>query len=339
MTYESHRMCNSSESINEGIFSWIFNSFKKIKQRINNTKGGKEIESIYQKYLGMIDKEFERSAKVSLNISAADNMNEKTIKKENFTYNEANETPDDSPGFDPSEKKESDTGVDVKTAITQLKSKKTVLDQIIRKLSTMALKEMDLVLKKYGGSDVNPKLAIIIDSKKDQFELDYMNAQIAFLEKSGDKIQSKLIEKERNAVMKKIEADFKDFDSKKAVVYAVGDEVIYLLKDKTKEEYDPKKSPDDQKDIIGVHKIGKIEGGNFYLIGEDGEQNIVKTSDEIISKKESTGYKVGDKVKYKMQNGTESQATITKVEGDNWSFQGKEKELSKKTSDIVSKVV
>ena len=38
--------------------------FKKVKERINKTKGGNEVEAIYQKYLDLISKEFAKTAKV-----------------------------------------------------------------------------------------------------------------------------------------------------------------------------------------------------------------------------------------------------------------------------------
>ena len=207
----------------------------------------------------------------------------------------------------------------------------------------MAIKEMDAILKKYGGASANPQLDIIITSKKDQFELDYLNAQINYLEKSGDKVESAAIAKKRDAIAKKIEADYKDFDTKKPVTYKEGDEVIYLLQGKTKEEWnklteDEKKKPTEGNaaKIVGIHKISKIEGDKFTLLDKEEKPTIIKTGAEIVGKPEGSEeskatpeYKVGDKVKYKMEDGTEAEATITKVEGDNWFFQGKDKELSK----------
>ena len=63
-TFESHRNSKSVETdkpVNEEFFGalgkMIGNLFKKAKERINKTKGGKEIEVIYQKYVDMIGKE------------------------------------------------------------------------------------------------------------------------------------------------------------------------------------------------------------------------------------------------------------------------------------------
>jgi hypothetical protein len=304
-TFESHRTYKKSEPVNEELFGAIGklfgNMFKKAKERINKTKGGQEVEAIYQKYLDLISKEFAKTAKVELNLAAAARESEGVAavpKKESLDtedldmINEAEE--DDAPAA---------TEVDAKTAVNQLKSKKTVLDQIIKKLKEMALKEMDTVLKKYGGAAANPQLEIIITAKKDQFDLDFMNAQISWLEKAGDKTESIAISKQRDVIAKKIEADYKDFDSKKAIQYKEGDNVIYLLKDKKKEDYKADKKPEEQTDVVGVHKISKIEGDKFTLLDKDGKPTIVKTGAEILGKPEgaegAAEYKVGDVVIYK----------------------------------------
>jgi hypothetical protein len=314
-TFESHRNSKSVETdkpVNEeflgALGKMIGNLFKKAKERINKTKGGKEIETIYQKYIDMIGKELSKTAKVELNLAAAARANENpeavpaatpAAKESLYTYqlNKVNEA-DDSDAPAP-------TDVDAKTAVTQLKAKKGVLDQIVKKLKDMAIKEMDVVLKKYGGAAANPQLDIIITSKKDQFDLDYMNAQINYLEKAGDKTESANIAKQRDVIAKKIEADFKEFDTKKSVTYKEGDDVIYLLQGKKKEEYKADKKPEEQTAIVGVHKISKIEGDKFTLLDKDGKPTIVKTGAEILGKPEGLPeqakleYKVGDVVIYK----------------------------------------
>ena len=366
-TFESHRnskIVKTDKPINEeflgALGKMIGNLFKKAKERINKTKGGIEVEAIYQKYLDMISKELSKAAKVDLNLTAAAKNNENpeaapTPEKPEAGAKPEAGTPPATPAVEPAKESFSTKGlnkineadevdeVDVKTAVDQLKTKKGVLDQIVKKLKDMAIKEMDAILKKYGGASANPQLDIIITSKKDQFELDYLNAQINYLEKSGDKVESAAIAKKRDAIAKKIEADFKDFDTKKPVTYKEGDEVIYLLQGKTKEEWnklteDEKKKPTEGNaaKIVGIHKISKIEGDKFTLLDKEEKPTIIKTGAEIVGKPEGSEeskvtpeYKVGDKVKYKMEDGTEAEATITKVEGDNWFFQGKDKELSK----------
>jgi hypothetical protein len=231
-TFESHRTSKNTETVNEeflgAIGKFFGNMFKKAKERINKTKGGNEVEAIYQKYLDLISKEFAKTAKVELNLAAAARENEGTgavpTKKKESLDTEGLDMiteADDAPADETTEGESPATPeVDAKTAVAQLKSKKSVLDQIIKKLKDMALREMDAVLKKYGGGAANPQLEIIITAKKDQFDLDFMNAQISWLEKAGDKTESIAISKQRDAIAKKIEADYKNFDSKKAVTYS-----------------------------------------------------------------------------------------------------------------------
>lgn len=358
-TFESHRSSKNTETVNEeflgAIGKFFGNMFKKAKERINKTKGGQEVEAIYQKYLDLISKEFAKTAKVELNLAAAARENEGTgavPKKESLDtevsdmINEADDAPaaeGDAPAADG--EAPATPEVDAKTAVAQLKSKKTVLDQIIKKLKEMALKEMDAVLKKYGGAAANPQLEIIITAKKDQFDLDFMNAQISWLEKAGDKTESIAISKQRDAIAKKIEADYKDFDSKKAVTYKEGDNVIYKLQDFKQEEWDKlsaeqKAKPDEEpaSKYVGIHKVTKIDGDKFTIDLGDGK-TVEKTGAEIIGKPApGAGYKVGDRVKYKMNDGGEAETVITKIEGDKWFFKGKDKELSKPFDSIVNKV-
>lgn len=76
--------------------------------------------------------------------------------------------------------------------------------------------------------------------------------------------------------------------------YAVGDNVIYLLKDKKKEDWD-KLTPEQKKlpneapanTLVGVKKINKIEGDNVTFVDKDNKP-FTKTKDEIISKAEDT---------------------------------------------------
>lgn len=320
-TFESHRsskITKTDKPINEEFFKalgkMIGNLFKKAKERINKTKGGIEVETIYQKYLDMISKELSKTAKVDLNLTAATKNNENpkadTSEKPKAGAKPEAGAPTATPAVEPAKESFSIKGlnkineadeVDVKTAVNQLKTKKGVLDQIVKKLKDMAIKQMDAVLKKYGGASSNPQLDIIITSKKDQFELDYLNAQINYLEKSGDKVESAAIAKKRDAIAKKIEADFKDFDTKKPVTYKEGDEVIYLLQGKKKEEYKADKKPEEQSDIVGVNKISKIEGDKFTLLDKEEKPTIVKTGAEIVGKLGGTEgttpeYKVGDTV-------------------------------------------
>ena len=329
--YESFKIQNS-EPVNEEflgkLIGGIKNLFKKAQERSNKAKGGKEVEVIYQKYLNMITSELAKTAQIDLNVAAASKGDLPAAV--GATTNDAN----------------------AKLAVDTLKKKQAVMDQIVKKLQANALKEMDAVLTKFGGAAANPQLKIIIDTKKDQFEMDFLNAKISYLDNAGDKTMVATISKERDALSKKIEDDFKDFDTAKAVTYAVGDEVIYLLKDKKPEEYDKTKKPEDQKAIVGVHKIAELDGDNFTLEDEKGEPTIKKTGKEIMGKVEGAEgtegeYKAEDVVMYLLKDKkkeefdaltdeekktpTEGKAAeivgvkkIEKVEGDKVTFLDKE---------------
>jgi hypothetical protein len=341
--YESFK---NTEPVNEEflgkLIGGIKNLIKKGQERINKTKGGKEIEVIYQKYLTMITSELAKTAQIDLNIAAASKGDMPAAP--GATTNDAN----------------------AKLAADTLKKKKAIMDQIVKKIKANALKEMDGVLTKFGGAAANPQLNLLIDAKKDQFEMDYLNAQIAYLDKAGDKTMVATISKERDALSKKIEDDFKEFDTAKAVTYAVGDQVIYLLKDKTPEQYDKTKKPEDQKDIVGVHKIAELDGDNFTLEDENGKPTIKKTGKEIMGKVEgaegAVEYKVGDVVIYlkkdkkkeefdaltdeEKKNPTEGKAAeivgvkkIEKLEGDKVTFLDKDGKptIIKTLAEIIGK--
>lgn len=348
--YETFKS-QKSEPVNEEflglnkLIGGIKNLFKKGQERLNKTKGGKEIDVIYQKYTTMLTTELAKTAQIDLNIAAA------------------------STGDLPAAAGAKTNDANAKLAVDTLKKKKTIMDQIVLKLKTTALKEMDAILVKFGGAAKNPQLKIIIDSKKDQFEMDYLNAQIAYLDKAGDKTMIAEVTKLRDGLSQKIEADFKDFDTAKAVTYEVGNEVIYLLKDKKAEEYDKTKKPEDQKDIVGVNKIAEIDGDNFTLEDEKGEPTIKKTGSELMGKvageeKEAIEYKAGDLVIYKRDKFDKAEwekitdedkkkpeegpmkdlkdkkmigvKTIEEISGENVSFEGTE--VEKKTTDLLGTI-
>ena len=345
--YETFKNENS-EPVNEEflgkLIGGIKNLFKKAQERSNKAKGGKEVEVIYQKYLTMITSELAKTAQIDLNVAAASKGDLPAAA--GATTNDAN----------------------AKLAVDTLKKKKAVMDQIVQKIKAMALKEMDAILTKFGGAAANPQLKIIIDTKKDQFEMDYLNAQIAYLDKAGDKTMVATISKDRDALSKKIEGEFADFDTAKAVTYAVGDEVIYLLKDKKPEEYDKTKKPEDQKAVVGVHKIAELDGDNFTLEDEKGEPTIKKTGKEIMGKVEGSKpaeeYKISDNVIYKRGKFNEESwkkitdddkkkpnegpmkdlqdkeeigiKKISKIEGDKVSFE--DADFTKTMADILGKI-
>ena len=271
--YESFKN-KKSERVNEeflgSLIGGIKNLFKKSQERTNKAKGGKEVEAIYQKYLNMITTELAKTAQIDLNVAAASKGDLPAAA--GATTNDAN----------------------AKLAVDTLKKKKAVMDQIVQRIKANALKEMDAVLTKFGGASANPQLKIIIDTKKDQFEMDYLNAQIGYLDKAGDKTMVAAISKDRDALSKKIEGEFKDFDTAKAVIYEVGNTVVYK-RDKFKDNEDEwekitdedKKNPNEgamkalqDKEIIAIKKISKIEGDKVSF--EDA--NFTKTKGDILMK-------------------------------------------------------
>lgn len=229
----------------------IKNLWKKGAEKIKKIKGGKEVEVIYQKYLTMITSELAKTAQIDLNVAAASKGDLPAAT--GATTNDAN----------------------AKLAVDTLKKKKTITDQIVQKIKATALKEMDNVLKSdamlIGGAE-NPQLKIIIDTKKDQFEMDYLNAQIAYLNKAGDKTMIAAISKERDALSKKIEKSTDDLGSLKSsgmnydaidkIYSSENKNVIFLLPGKDMKLYDPKKKLSDQSEIVGVGEIKAINDQN-----------------------------------------------------------------------------
>jgi hypothetical protein len=70
------------------------------------------------------------------------------------------------------------------------------------------------------------------------------------------------------------------------------------------------------------------------------EQKAIESAKGSDSKdsKASTDYKVGDKVKYKKDNGEEAEGEIAKIDGDKFTFKDKDgKEFTKEKKDIIGK--
>jgi len=385
--YESFKNQNS-EPVNEEflgkLLGGIKNLFKKGQERLNKTKGGKEIEVVYQKYLKLIHDQLSKSANIDLNVAAASKGEEAVATGPAAAAKitpAAPGAPAAAPGapakeatverisYKKSEKvfeaeEDANAVANAKLAVDTLKKKRTIMDQIVKKLKDQALKEMEAILTKFGGASANPQLNIIMKTKQDQFEMDYLNAQIAYLDAAGDKTMIAEITKKRDLVAKKIEGEMKEFDTAVAVKYEVGDEVIYLLKDKKPEEYDKKKKPEDQKAIVGVHKIAELEGDNFTLEDEKGEPTIKKTGKEIMGKvagDPNDEYKVGDFVIHLKQDKKKEEwdalsdeekkdpsgekakeivgiHKIEKIEGDNFTFKdSKGVDFTKTKADILAK--
>jgi len=118
----------------------------------------------------------------------------------------------------------------------------------------------------------------------------------------------------------------------------------------------------DQLQVTYTHLKDVIKTGLFVSSINNADDSVIKDAEGQISELESelkeessnydilsafyiteaeeaeVEYKVGDFVKYKLQDGSENTKEIVKIEGDNFFFKDKEgNEFSKKKSDIVGK--
>lgn len=328
----------NSDRINEelfGAFGKMFkNLWKNITKVINKIKGGKEVEAIYKKYIEMLKNELVKQTKVELNLVAAEEMGDQkaVVVQDGFKY------------IFEAESQEEDK--DTKLGIQTLKNKQALITQIIKKIKEMAIKEMNNVLKKYGGSQKNPQLESIIESKKDQFELDVLTAQISYLEKAGDKTMIKGMISKRDEITKKIDGIYKNISNLKPVELKEGDDVIYLLKGKKVEDWkelsdEEKSNPtgDKAKNIVGVKKIIKIQGDKFTFNTEKGVE-FTKDRTEIIKKSESNekedGITIGDLVTWTNKEGKEIKKKVEEIKGDVLTFTNQSGEkYTKKLTDVT----
>lgn len=295
-TYESFKSSKKEVSLNEEFLGGIFgNLFKKLKDTINKTKGGKEVEEIYQKYRTAIEEDIKKQANINLQLDtikqAEEDKKNKNVKPEDDAKieKEADSTEED--------KKESlfnyssDKIFEAEEKVSKdlLTKKQGLIDKIIKKNTDLALQEMEDILKKYGGSSANPALASIIRSKKSQFEIDVLTAQIKELEKAGDDAGE--FTKRRDEKAKSSEQELEAGLNVKPVEYNDGDEVVYLKQDKTIDQWnslsdEDKKNPSEGKasEVVSVGKIQKKDGDNFTIEYGDEGKTTDKTSSEIISK-------------------------------------------------------
>jgi hypothetical protein len=309
--FESFKNYKNSKPVNEEfLFGLLGKLFGKIKERINRTKGGKEIEVIYQKWLKVINTNVAKLGITELNI--------------------INQQPD-KPVAKPATKDEAKA-----KALNDLFNKqKAKIEQVIEEAKKGATQEMEGVLGKMGGAAKNPQLDKIIKSKLLQFKIDVLNAEIAALTEVGDTASAANIQKLADTESKKVEETMKDFDTAVAVEFKVGDTVIYKrneFKNGGQAEWD-KLTPDDKKkpnegvvkklmddEKIGMMKISKIEGDKISFEGAD---NFTKTQDDLLLKVGGEG-QAEDK---------DNQEELTKKLGE---IKTKKPEDIKKVSDYVN---
>jgi hypothetical protein len=202
-----------------------------------------------------------------------------------------------------------------KRKLDAFKKVKTQLDAVVKKTKETAIAEMNRVLQKYGGAAQNPKLGIIINAKKDQFELDYVNAQLNYLENIGDKTMVTALNKQAQDLSKKVEGDMANIDKAVPMEIKEGDKVIYLTADsanylKDKQEWEKlsdeeKKNPEEgrAKDLVAIGEIIKIEGDKYTIKDKDGKEIVLLFAQIVGKPGEGEGgegeYKAGENVIYK----------------------------------------
>jgi hypothetical protein len=276
-TYESYKS-SKGEPVNEEFLGKLFgNLFKKMKDTFKKTKGGPEVEVIYDKYIKLIEDEVLKQAKIKLEIEAASKNTDPKI-----------------PTDVPKEGQESTQGEteskEEKISLDILKQKQGLIEQIVKKNTDLALKEMDAVLKKYGGSSESPQLSALIDSRKSQFEIDVLNSKVRALEAIGDERSAKDFAKQAEEKTKEMQTALEQGINKKAVEFKEGEQVVYKRDKFNEEEWkkltdDDKKKPEEgkmkelqDKEMIGIKKISKVDGDNISF--ED--SNFTKTKGDIL---------------------------------------------------------
>lgn len=304
--FQSYKLSKIEKPVNEEfLFGLIGKLFGKIKERINKTKGGKEIETVYQKWLKIINDGVAKLGITELNIlnASTDKSGEKPAAKDDARS---------------------------KALLDLLNKNKAKIEQVIAEAQKGAEVEMNGILDKMGGAQKNPQLGMLIKSKLIQFKIDVLNSQVAAFNSVGDAASAAKVQKESDVESKKVEDTLKNFDTAKAVEFKVEDTVIYkrekfVQADWDKLTEDDKKKPNEgkvkelvDKEQIGTKKISKVEGDKISF--QDAE--FTKTIDDLLMKIETAP---GEK--------TEDQEELTKKLGE---MKTKNPEDIKKVSDFVN---
>jgi len=209
------------DKLNEGLFQFMGNIFKKINAVINKVKGAKEVDVIFKEYQTIIDNEFKKKFNIDLGITAEEQLQDmkdsgkNPVKEAVDTEQKQTTQPDQT---DNTEEQEKNTKLSLKT----LKEKQKLIQNLINQYRDKALLKMDRVLQKMGGKEKNPKLALYIETKKDEFRLMFLNAEISALEKGGDKTTASKLAIERNKLAKEINARLDNIVKNKDVEINVG---------------------------------------------------------------------------------------------------------------------
>ena len=139
--YESFKSQKDQKPVNEEfLFGLIGKLFGKIKEKINKTKGGKELETVYQKWLKIVNDGVAKLGITELNIinAGADKSGEK-----------------------PGPKDEAKS----KALLDLLNKNKAKIEEAIENAQKGAETDFERILTERGGAQKNPQLVMLIKSK------------------------------------------------------------------------------------------------------------------------------------------------------------------------------
>lgn len=292
---------DSNEQLNEGIFDFLKKMWNKAAAHIRKIKGGKEVDEIFKKYLGIINAEIQKKANVTLQLGGEEKITKESIilRYDQFLNEEVETDMESDVEISEEDKKkvqqsgEKDKQMDAKT----LKEKEKIIEQIINLYKDKALKEMEQVLKKQGGAEKNPKLKIIIDNKIHEFNLKFLEAKVKFLEKSGDKAAMNKVAVERDKKAKELENMWKQLDEKGDVKqegdgdYKVGNRYRYNT-EKGQKNIEIVGTSDNEGMIKAKYlniKDGKIEPQDFRIENIDKDDNTLTDGTYGYRSDEGTG--------------------------------------------------
>ena len=361
------------EKLNEEIlglgklFNFLGGKIKNWYKSVQATKGGKEVDAIYNKYLEIINKELATKSGLDISLKSDQKLQEMEKEKQAAGSKPGEAAKPGEPAkpeqkpveerysmyksyskvFEAEEAQDDAANKNLKTDAAALKSKSAFIDQIIDKYVLLAKGEMMKILTKYGGPTGNPQLKGIIDAKIIQFDIALLRAKSDYAEKSGDKTLVAKATKELQAKTQEVDKIYKSITSLKAVEFKAGDKVIYLLKGKNLGNWDKltdeeKANPEEgkAKEIVGVKKIVKTDGKIFTFKTNDGKE-FTKTRAELIDKapgaQEDVELKVGDKVFWTNKEGKEIEREIVDIKDDELTFKNDKGETYTKNKVDVEK--
>ena len=217
-TYESFRIAKEDQPLNEEfILAALMNFFKnmqaKAKAAINKTQGGKEVDKIFNKYLGLINVQLKKILPGfqlrPMEQTLADSRNPEKVK-ESILIKEADEAPIIDAQAQTDETSKGENKYDPKALKSALGTPQTpgLILKTIKLNVEKAKAEMEAVLKSKGGAEKNPDLKNIIDAKVREFDLSLLNAEVDYLKLAKDETAVKKLSVNVDKVAKEINAKY-----------------------------------------------------------------------------------------------------------------------------------